>query len=41
MLKKKENKEVAHSQDTEVTDSMQTDSLKITYFLFLSLWFYA
>ena len=30
MLKNTETKEVAHSQDAEVTNSMQTDSLKIT-----------
>lgn len=34
-----ENKEVSHS--TEVTDSMQTDSLKRMYVLFLFPWLYA
>lgn len=41
MLKNMGDKEVAHSQDAEVTDSMQIDSLKITCFLFLFLWLYA
>lgn len=41
MLKNMENREVEHRQDTEVTDSMQVDSLKIMYFLFLFLWLYA